>query len=485
MISIVFISLIYLYRNDAIGSGVTVPTSIPRAYPHYPIIGSLLGAAETYDTFYDNLTGLAELMDWKPVLLSLPFANPMIVSHDPKNIEYVLKTRFENFVKGEPIYSRLGDVLGHGIFAADGEQWKIVRKTASHIFSTKAFKDFVETVFVDEMDALTLKLKDLSTTRQEFDLQDLFFRFTLDSFAYIGFGAHIRSMQNGKVPFADAFDRLQNMVDFRFFNPIWRITELFPSIYSQKQDDLKTIFNFGQRMVLERRQEALGEKKGSDLLSLFLNATNQHGKPYNDRELTEHVLNFIIAGRDTTAQALSWTFYYLALNPSKLDILVKEIDETLGEAEKPTYDQIKNMKYANAVFHEALRLSPSVPKNMKVALQDDVLPDGTPIPAGAGFVYSTYCMARWKKLWGEDAAQFNPERWLDGRVPSQFEYAVFNAGPRICLGKTFAELEGVFVLVSMLRLFKISVLEPEKVQYGNSLTLPMKSGLKCKVSLRQ
>ncbi len=96
---------------------------------------------------------------------------------------------------------------------------------------------------------------------------------------------------------------------------------------------------------------------------------------------------FNLRGRDTTAQALSWTIYNLCKSPENLQKLQQEIKETLGDAIEPTYSQVKTMKYANAVFQEALRLHPSVPKNIKTCLQDDVLPSGTQIKAGTRIVW--------------------------------------------------------------------------------------------------
>lgn len=297
-------------------------------------------------------------------------------------------------------------------------------------------------------------------------------------------------MKNGSVPFAEAFDRLQATMDMRFINPIWNLTELFST---QKSKDLKTLRDFCGKIVKQRRCEpAEAQKDKFDILSLFMKVKDPEGNFFDDKALTEHVLNFIIAGRDTTAQALSWTFFYLSQNPAALKKLQDEIQETLGNNSKPTYEQIKGMKYANAVFLEALRLSPSVPKNAKSVVEDDMLPDGisniklgTPLPAGSVVLYSTFIMARDTKIWGPDACEFNPDRWIGAKVPSPFEYVVFNAGPRICLGKAFAELEGVFAIVSLCKIFEISVVEPEKVHYGNSLTFPMRDGLKVKVALRK
>lgn len=254
--------------------------------------------------------------------------------------------------------------------------------------------------------------------------------------------------------------------------------------------DLKTIRDFTTGVVRERRKEAAqkhGDSKASgrqNILELLMDAKTHDDGTYNDDELADHVLNFIIAGRDTTAQALSWTMFHLHQNPKIMEKLVAEIDDALGTSHTPTYEQVKSLAYANAVFHEAIRLCPSVPKALKTAVSDDVWPDGTNVPAGTSVVTATWCMARNKKIWGPDAAIFRPERWIEIPVRSQFEYPAFNAGPRVCLGKAFAELEGVFVLVSILKQYKLKVVNPEKVTYLNSLTLPIKGGLSCILTKR-
>lgn len=154
----------------------------------------------------------------------------------------------------------------------------------------------------------------------------------------------------------------------------------------------------------------------------------------------------------------------------------------------PSYDDIRAMRFSRAVLLEALRLHPSVPKQVKFAVADDVLPDsGTRVPGGSAIMYSSYVMGRSETIWGPDAGQFRPSRWLSGEpgsLPSAFEYPVFNAGPRICLGKGLAELEGVYVLVGLLKRYRLEVVAGQRVEYMTTVTLPMKEGLKVKVTRR-
>lgn len=170
--------------------------------------------------------------------------------------------------------------------------------------------------------------------------------------------------------------------------------------------------------------------------------------------------------------------------PKVQEKLLEEIKNSIGN-DSPTYDQVKEMKYANAVFNETLRLHPSVPKNVKEAAIDEVFPDGTVVPKGSIVAWSPYVMGRCTNIWGPTAREFDPERWFNSKPPSAFEYPVFHAGPRQCLGKNLAELEGVFVLVSLFQKYQITSVPGQSISYGNSLTLPMNKPFLCNFKPRE
>jgi cytochrome P450 len=147
------------------------------------------------------------------------------------------------------------------------------------------------------------------------------------------------------------------------------------------------------------------------------------------------VLNLIIAGRDTTAQALSWTIFHLLSKPELIEPMRTEVEE-LGVI---NYDSYKSLHQTNAVFSEGLRLHPSVPKAAWQALGDDVLPGGIRVEKGDFVLWSDWMMARDEEVWGEDAKQFKPSRWIDEsgelKKESQFKAHMFNSGYRLCLGE--------------------------------------------------
>jgi cytochrome P450 len=276
-----------------------------------------------------------------------------------------------------------------------------------------------------------------------------------------------------------AFDAAQKTISQRFINPLYKISELFNS---RLRTQIETVRNFGKRVVIDRRNGHPNQEY-SDLLQLFMEYRDEIGDGLDDDALVDQVINFIIAGRDTTAQTLSWLFFCLSENPRVVDKVIQEAKSVVGECDFLSYEHVKQMEYAKAVFKETLRLYPPVSRNSKQAVNDDILPNGVKIKKGQMIGLVPYAMGRSEKIW-KDPLAFKPERWIGTASPTPYKFPAFNAGPRVCIGKVIAELQGVFVFVSLLQKFKFKVLYPEKVCSVISLTLPMKDGLICEINSR-
>lgn len=244
----------------------------------------------------------------------------------------------------------------------------------------------------------------------------------------------------------------------------------------------------GEEEEEEDRGAIDGTRGGSDLLSLFLARGEQRRGSREEEEsyLRDVVVNMTIAGRDTTAYALAWALHLLSLHPHIQDTAAQEaiaagasnLDVPMDSASIDTC-----LPYLDAIWTEVLRLYPSVPKNPKMALVDDILPDGTPIPQGAYVMYAPWVMGRLTQLWGHSAEAFDPERHLlrqpssspfssfsDGPVegegasgkgpilrstrPSAMLWPAFQAGPRTCLGQRLAYMEAKALLARLLATFR-------------------------------
>eukprot|EP00730_Choanoeca_flexa_P019627 TRINITY_DN9596_c0_g1_i3.p1 TRINITY_DN9596_c0_g1~~TRINITY_DN9596_c0_g1_i3.p1 ORF type:complete len:490 (+),score=170.00 TRINITY_DN9596_c0_g1_i3:79-1548(+) len=451
-----------------------------------PILGHSLLVSKHQETLLEWLWAGTEAAGGKSWQFKIIGQSPFVCILDPENVKHVLYVNFDNYVKGTFFRDKFTELLGKGIFNADGAEWNYQRKTASHLFKRKELSGFMTQTFVDHCNDVLVKLEQAADADKVIDLQDLFYRYTLESIGKIAFGTNLGCFEHDKVEFAVNFDTAQRIIMERVFDPAWPIRRWLTWIHPSERTLTRCVNNldaFARQVITERRQAGdLAERE--DLLSRFMNVKDEQGKPLNDDRLRDVVMSFVIAGRDTTANCLAWVFYELHQHPDVKAKLQKEIDEVLGDRE-PEHDDIHTgMPYLHAVVKETLRLHPSVPKDGKVALKDDTLPDGTKIKAGNIVVYMPWVMGRSNSIW-DNATTFDPERWLKGEPePSAFKYTAFNAGPRLCLGMNMAYLEAKFLVAKIMQRYEVEVQSGQDFAYQVTLTMPIKNGLFAKLKAR-
>jgi len=406
--------------------------------------------------YYDYLGDWVEKLG-KVYVLDMIGRDTFIVDCDPDDIEYILKTNFQNYSKGHLFVDIMDDFLGNGIFNSDGSLWKQQRATASHIFTVRELRTMAD-VFVRHGKTV---VDILMSTKGEIDIQELFQRYTLDSFGEIAFGVDIGSLKSSDVPFAVAFDAINSLSFLRFLDPFWKLKRALPFLSENEvklKKAIKVSDNFVYDLIKNRKEEKSEDRE--DLVSLFLRLFKKEAQDKNmDKQLRDFVMNFVIAGRDTTAALLTMTFYLLAKNPDKLKILLEEIDSTL-QGNAPDYEGVKNMKYLKAVFDETMRLYPPVPLNGRDPIEDDILPSGVFLPAGVRVGYSVYVVGRMSEYW-DNPLEFRPERFLE-KLPKPNAYMPFHYGPRLCLGQNMALMEAK-ILVCMILQKMVLVGGPEKI----------------------
>jgi len=419
----------------------------------------------------------------KTLAVQLPLQPTIVNTTDPRNVEHVLKTKFDNYVKGHWFRERLTDLLGNGIFNVDGSMWHSQRKIASHMFTQNQFKNHIWHA-IHKNCGMLMQLLHGVPEGEVVDLFNIMNRFTLDTIGSIGFARDIGSLTNADSPFLKSFDRAQQVSVLRFIVPFWKIQRFFGTgAEGEVQKHFKLLSDYSMETVQLLKEDPTGEK-GDSFVGMFIQDAAKNGKVYDDEFLKDMVLNFLIAGRDTTAQALSWILWLLMGHPEVEAKIVKEIKDELGD-EPITYDNSSKLKYLQSVINEGLRLYPSVPEDSKISLADDTLPDGTFIPKGAVVQYAPYAMGRCRDLWGEDAEVFKPERWEGRELPSSFVYTAFNAGPRECLGKRLAWVEMRACLAEVLRSVTFELAVPrDAIKQDIQLTIGMSSGLPVRVRRR-
>ncbi|KAG0297861.1 Protein kinase alk2 [Linnemannia gamsii] len=482
--------LLYIFKHRRTAIFVNPRKDLKSPSGSLPLVGDIVMMTFQPRTQVSQLNEQIHRDLGKVFAITLPFVGRVVDFTDPVVLEHVLKTNFWAYEKGEFMLRTMYDLLGKGIFSADGHLWNWQRKMASHIFNVKAFRNYTSEVFVKESHIVADYLGMIAEEERTVDIHKLFYLYTLDSFGEISFGQSFGCLDNPEeesVEFAAAFDRLNSVVFNRLFTPGWQIIEHLTSRGRQIRKDKETITNFALKIIRNRRIHGY-DKPQKDLLQICMEIKDaEDGRPLTDEMLKDLVLNFIIAGRDTTAQALAWMFYLLfrsQTDPRIVQKLVQEVDDVL-QGQAPTYDSCKSMKFAEACLYESLRIYPSVPSNMKVAVQDDIWPDGTKIYKGEFVSWNSWTMGRDTTIWGHDAREYNPDRWMSGEKFPAHKFPAFHVGPRTCLGQQFATAEAITILAILLQRFTFDLVDPDtEPGYLPGLTLHMAEGLPLRVHHR-
>ncbi|CAN9079274.1 unnamed protein product [Alternaria alternata] len=407
---------------------------------------------------------------------------PFIATCEPENVKAILSLKFKDFslIHRSAAFTPL---LGHGIFNADGERWANSR----HLLRPNFARDQVADIEAFERH-FKLMLKHIPKDGSTVDLQELFFRLTIDTATEFLFNHSTNSLRmvgqddgnNEDLIFSKSFNFAQEDITVR---ARYGIFDRF-----RKNDEGKKAIDICHAYIdkfvddaLRFRQELDTEKSAGTKDDKYYFIQEVAKQTTDQKRIREELINILLAGRDTTASLLSNMFFEIAKRP---DIYAKLRDEVATlEGRTPTYEELRNLKYLKWCLNESLRIHPVVPGNSRRAIRDTVLPRGggpdgqAPlfVPKGTTVGYSPYTMHRRHDLYGPDADEYKPERWETLRPG--WEYLPFNGGPRICLGQQYALTEASYVTVRMVQEFKtMESRDPEVWRESLTLTLCSMNG---------
>lgn len=415
---------------------------------------------------------------------------PLVLTADPLNVEHMTKSHFTSYKRSDFSTSFLHDFLGHGIVNVDGDLWKLQRKMASHEFSTGSIRTFeLQVVRQGIQQRLLPLLTSASRNEEVVDLQDVLDRLAFDGICklVLDYDPDCLSKRDERGErLYHAFEEAAHLSMVRAklpFPVIWKLKRLLDIGSERRLRECIAIINdeIFERIRQSRRIDANKVEKG-DFLSQFAEDGRQ-----SDEFLRDILVSFLLAGRDTTPSALTWFFWQISSRPDVVAEILEElrlIRESRGITGPFTMDSTREMNYLQAALSESMRLVPPVSLlGRECQAEEDMLPDGTVVKKGWTVMYSAMAMGQSERIWGADCAEFRPERWLaDGvfRARSPFEYPVFHAGPRVCLGKEMAFMQMKAVAASILERFEIHVVE-ERGKYDVQITLRMEGGLPVRV----
>jgi cytochrome P450 len=447
-------------------AAATLPVSAIEA-PHLrglPVIGNLL---ELRRNPIDLFSEVAEHGN----VVGLRFAHAhYFLVNSPETVHHVLVDNNRNYTKS-PNYKGLKLVLGEGLVTSEGEFWRRQRRLSQPAFHRDRVASFVAAM-VEETDrmlaAWDARVGDVIDIHAE--MMNLALRIvtrTLFSTVVGSEADQIREALN--VALHHANDYAEALIK----PPQWIPS---PKNFRFKRS-MKTLDSLVFRIIDARRRGENADAK--DLLAMLMAAT-EDGRGMTDQQLRDEVMTLVMAGHETTANAMAWTFYLLSKDPEVERKLRREVSSAIGERPPGAEDAAK-LKYSAMVVQESMRLFPPVWALERQAVEADVV-GGCHIPAKALVALSPYLLHRHRAYW-DNPEGFDPDRFTPEEVEKRprFAYLPFGGGPRQCIGMGFAMMEAQMLLARIVQRFRLELIPGHHVEPEPVVTLRPKGGLPMRI----
>lgn len=400
-------------------------------------------------------------------VVGLQMANwPAVFLNHPDHFDHVLVENSRNFIKHRFFFRHVTEIFGHGLLTNEGQPWLRQRRLMQPAFHRDRIAGYGATMV--EYSERMLDRWDRENAAER-DVHDDFMRLTAEIATRTLFGAelpHDRATEVGVV-FSEVIVEIANRFRRPFKIPRWLP---IPSNrrYRRAVAHLdRLIYGF-----IERRRADGG---GNDLLSMLLEARDEDGSAMDAKQVRDEAITIFLAGHETTAIALSWTFHLLARHPEIEERLVAEIASSSDPARLPLLVN---------VIHESMRLFPPAYAFGREALADFEI-GGYRINGGTT-VYMSPWVSHRDPRWFDDPLEFRPDRWnndLMKRLP-RHAYLPFGGGPRLCIGNSFALMESALIVASILRRYRLTQRAEQKVTPFPSITLRPAEGMRMQVARR-
>lgn len=408
------------------------PSEQPPGPDGRPVVGN------TFSYASDPLAFIRRVSDeYGPVATYRVGGEQMYQVSSPEYVKQVLVENNEHYVKGDLFQNALRPVLGNGLLTSEGGFWRDQRHTMQPAFHPDAIQAYAD-VMVD----YTERLLDDWTDGETRDIHEDMMRLTVEIAAKALFDVDIRTEQ---AAVGDALEAVMDLTSRNLRSPVNIPTWVPTPLNRRYRHALEDLQDVSQTVIERRKHEGVGEDP-TDVVGLLLNA-KAAGAPIDEQQLVDEVVTILLAGHETTALALTYTFHALGETPDAESRLHDEVDDVLGNR-RPTYDDIDDLTAVDQCITEGMRLYPPVWELLRETTRDETF-DGYVIPGG-----STVAVQQWvlhhDDTYYDDPWTYRPERWTPEfrqQLPG-FAYFPFGGGPRRCIGDRFALQEARLALAT-------------------------------------
>jgi cytochrome P450 len=392
-----------------------------------------------------------------------------IVTTDPAVIQHVLKTNSENYHKSEIQMKRMGHFLGKGLLTSHGEVWRTQRRLIQKGFDRK------------QLDVLSSIMQDsLADSLLDFDRQarmgpvDLYPQLMKITFSMVGrslFGAVLRGEDINLI--SQTISTVQEFMVRQtiqpYLNPWFSISGELRRHEEMRARADSILLDYIRR----RRQSAPGD----DLLQILMDARYSDGHGMSDELVLSESMQLLVAGHETSSNALSWMLYLLSSRPDYIERLRQEFDSVLGDGPL-SYSDVPKFEFAAQIMQEALRLYPPFWMVDRMALSDDRVGD-LAIPRGSTVIVFIYGVHHSPQYW-ENPESFDPERFTkeNEKLRAPFTHLPFGAGPRGCIGGNYATLQILMILSVLLRKYDLQLAPGQTIEARPMVILRPKHGIR-------
>lgn len=424
------------------------------------------------------------------------FNRERILLASPKALAEVLSHKNYEFQRPQFLLRGIMKILGVGLLLSEGDDHKHQRKGLTPAFAFRHIKDLYPIFWSKSREMVKtieqVELKD-NSPNTEAEIGSWASRAALDIIGVGGMGQDFNSLADPDTELNKTYrsvfspsKQAQILGLLSFFVPGW-IVERLPL---KRNDDIMAASNIARetsRRLIQQKKRKLEqkEKMDPDIISIALESG-----VFSEDKLVDNMMTFLAAGHETTASSLTWAGYLLSKHPNVQKKLRAEVHEHISDLNNNVGDAIiDGMPYLHAVCQEVLRCYPPVPVTLREAVIDTTI-QGYPIPKGTTIMLCPWAVNTSKELWGDDANDFNPDRWMNpgqansGGAASNYAFLTFLHGPRSCIGQRFATAELACLLAAFVGKFEFEMAYPdEEIIIKGGITARPKNGMRLKLKV--